>query len=226
MEEVFNGILDRDESIIKVLKPNKAKMFWSLFIKVFFMWFWVALLIGFAFGESFGTTVTLDDGTDSVNMSWSAFLISVLVVFVIFIAIQFIVYHLTYTKTYYAYTNKRVLIRHGIIGVDYKSLDKKSIGAVTVNVSLLDKMVRKNTGTIMFGSMSSPFGTNANIFRFENITDPYDIYKEIKNDIDDTKNKENAVSQTSEKIKETVAAETPVQQPVEVAETPEDKEKK
>ncbi len=218
MEEVFNQILDKDENIIKIIKPNKAKMFWSLFFKSFFLWIVFSLCIGFAFGQSFGTSKILEDGTESVDLNLTAFLISVLVITFIFIVVDIVVFYLKYTKTFYAYTNKRVLIRHGIIGVDYKSLDKKSIGAVTVNVSLLDKIVRQNTGTIVFGSMSSPIITNSNgttsdNFKFANIKNPYDIYQEIKSNIDETQNKKDLSAQKSKEIVDDVP-ENPVEEPL------------
>jgi hypothetical protein len=96
-----------------------------------------------------------------------------------------------YYKLFYAYTNKRVIIRTGIFGVDYKSLDMAMIGAVNVYVSLLDKILQKNTGTLTFGSMASPMmtasGQAGSMFRFANIEMPYDLYREIKNAIDEYK---------------------------------------
>ena len=94
------------------------------------------------------------------------------------------------TGTYYAYTNKRVIIRKGIFGVDYKSLDMSMIGAVDVSVTLLDKIVHKNTGTIAFGSMANPMGNqNGFMFKFAHVYNPYETYKEIKTVIDEFKNK-------------------------------------
>ena len=93
-------------------------------------------------------------------------------------------------KTVYAVTNKRVLIRTGYIGVDYKSLDYSMVGAFTVNVNWIDKLLRKNTGSLSFGSMASPM-TNGTVakFNFTYIDNPYEIYKEIKELIDDSKSK-------------------------------------
>ncbi len=38
MEELFNNILDKDEQIVKVFKPNKLKMFFSMFFKWLCKW--------------------------------------------------------------------------------------------------------------------------------------------------------------------------------------------
>ena len=197
MEELFNNILDKDEQIVKVFKPNKLKMFFSMFFKWFWCWIWFLLVLLL---EVFvpGT----DDGDNAVNTSWEA-VAAFGVIIAVLIIINIICFVLEYKKTFYAYTNKRVVIRRGIIGVDYKSLDMSMIGAVTVNVTLLDKIVHKNTGTIVFGSMASPMQQNNFMFRFANITTPYEVYKEIKSVIDDFKNKSTtSVATTTEEARD------------------------
>jgi len=60
------------------------------------------------------------------------------------------------------------------------------IGAVNVYVSLIDKIIRKDTGSIMFGSTASPIGgQNAGAgYRFNNIKAPYETCKDVKSFID------------------------------------------
>jgi uncharacterized membrane protein YdbT with pleckstrin-like domain len=95
-----------------------------------------------------------------------------------------------YKNIYYAYSNKRIIIRSGIFGVDFKSLDMSMIGAVNVYVSLIDKIVRKNTGSISFGSTASPIGyaqSSGAAYKFNHIAMPYETCKEIKSFIDEYK---------------------------------------
>ena len=94
---------------------------------------------------------------------------------------------LGYKKTFYAYTNKRVIMRTGVIGVDYKSLDIKMIGAIDVYVSFFDKLVHKDTGSLRSGSMSSPINGQASAFIFSHIEKPYENYKKIKEFIEEQK---------------------------------------
>ncbi len=189
--EVFKDVLDNNETITEIFKPNKTKSFWSMFFKIFPAWFWFSVVIGCMFGGLFGAVAT---GAEDGSVDEGKFAIIAVSVFVILMVIMviviFIFHNLNYKKTYYAYSNKRILIRHGIVGVDYKALDKKFIGATTVNVTALDKMVRKNTGTITFGSMSSPIG-QTQVYKFENITDPYEVCKRVKSDIDALNESEN-----------------------------------
>ena len=181
MEEVFTKILDKDEVIIKTFKPNKTKLFLSAILLTIFVLMWIAIipLIGL-----------LDSGVNAQLVVEITLLVSV---FILVITVLFT--SLYYNNLYYAYTNKRLIIRTGIFGVDYKSLDMAMIGAIDVNVSLLDKLLKKNTGSITFGSMASPMMSSsnhgANSYIFSHIVAPYENYKEIKNVIDDYKESKN-----------------------------------
>ena len=180
MDNIFEPILDKDEKVIKTFKPHKGKMFVSFFLSWFIAWFWVdfVALLGL---------LTDEEGNFAPN-EWWIIAIVVVSVALIFIGITILFFALSYKNTFYAYTNKRVIIRKGIIGVDYKSLDMSMIGAVTVNVSVIDKIVHKNTGTIGFGSMASPMGgESGHVFKFTHIKAPYETYKEIKSVIDEYK---------------------------------------
>ncbi len=182
MENIFEPILDSDETVVKVFKPHKGKTFLSIILAwlVCWIWFLAPIIAG----------LITDEAGNFVAREWWLLLCVIGGYIAIFVGLSILFAALCYKNTYYAYTNKRVIIRKGIFGVDYKSLDMSMIGAVTVNVSVLDKIVRKNTGTIAFGSMASPIGgQNSYLFRFAHIVAPYETYKEIKNVIDDFKNK-------------------------------------
>lgn len=181
MEKIFEPILDKDETIVKVFKPNKTKMLTSIMLSWFFGWFWVLFV-------SIMGLLTDYDGNYAPS-EWWIILVVVISILIVCIGISLLFSFLSYKNTYYAYTNKRIIIRKGIFGVDYKSLDMSMIGAVTVNVSLLDKILTKNTGSVAFGSMASPIGgEGAHMFKFAHISNPYETYKEIKSVIDEFKN--------------------------------------
>ena len=185
MEKIFEPILDKDETVIKVFKPHKAKMFISISLTWFFCWFWLLLV------SVIGLLTDIEGNYSPAD--WWVFIIVILGILIICMSLNVLFFALSYKNTYYAYTNKRVIIRKGIIGVDYKSLDMDMIGAVTVNVGILDKLVHKNTGTISYGSTASPVGgQNGPMFKFSHITTPYETYKEIKSVIDEHKAKKQA----------------------------------
>lgn len=176
-EELFSVVLDKNEKVINTFRPKKSRIVFSaLFTSIFF----VLLLSPF----SISTIIGINDGMIEA-------MTVVITMFVIFLAVfGFIMLFvmLWEKKTVYAVTNKRVLIRTGFIGVDYKSLDFSMVGAFTVNVNWIDKLINKNTGSLSFGSMASPITTNANSrFNFLYIENPYEIYRQIKELIDEYK---------------------------------------
>lgn len=178
-EELFANILDKNEKIIKVIKPNKLKLFVYWFSAVFWVAFWLVFcsvisMIG----------ASMDAG---VSIPWQYYMIPV-GVFVLMFVITGILAAVYYKNNYFAYTNTRVLIRSGIIGIDFKSLDMRYVGAINVKVGFWDKVLKRETGTISFGSMSSPMATSRAIgYNFSHIEKPYELYREMKEVIDQVK---------------------------------------
>ena len=183
MERIFENILDKDEKIEKVFKPQKSKFFASILL------YWGLTFLFFALVGVFA--VLFPDEGMKVELIYLLIPIGVWVVLMLFVALFASIY---YKNLYFAYSNKRIIIRSGIFGVDFKSLDMSMIGAVNVYVSLLDKIVRKNTGSIIFGSTASPIGgQNAGTgYKFSHIANPYETCKEIKSFIDEYKKQINA----------------------------------
>ncbi len=90
-----------------------------------------------------------------------------------------------YKKTWFCYTNKRIIIRTGFIGADFQTLDFDMIGAMNVRVDFLDKFIHPNTGTLMFASAASPMMANGmpggvSGYMFVDIENPYEVYKRVK----------------------------------------------
>lgn len=179
-KDMFNNILDKDEEVVRVYKPVKAKLYASNFLGCTFVCLFFLLF------AILGLCSPMENG-EYINKLYM--LIPVGACLIAYL-ITYIILRLYYKNIFYAYTTKRVILRSGIFGVDYKSLDMGMIGATSVNVSLLDKIMHKNTGTLAFGSTSSPMVTGSsysNSFKFAHISAPYDTYREIKSVIDDYK---------------------------------------
>ncbi len=92
-----------------------------------------------------------------------------------------------YKNIAYIVTDNRLIIRSGLLGVDYQEIRRDSILSINVNVTPFDKLMQPNTGTLIFGTASNPIivntqnnrGTNQNAFKFECIDNPYDLYKKL-----------------------------------------------
>lgn len=179
---LFDDVIEADETIQKGFKPNKKKVFASFIIfDVIVAFFFSLTILG----------MWLDGEIPQKEKIIGTCIVAGVVLLIVALTMWFV--SLYYKNAYYVYTNKRIIVRTGVFGVDFHSLDIENIGASNVCVSLLDKMVGKNIGSIRFGSNSSPI-TNS-YYGFMNIENPYQVYKEIKGYIQ--------TIQTSEKETET-----------------------
>ena len=184
-ENAFDQVLDQDEKVLLVLKPNKKRMLYlnNMFGRIICVLFGLALILSGAFAKYIFPN-------DESNGVFSVVFILCGLFFIICLVVEILCYKAMYNKTFYAVTNKRVLVRTGIIGVDYRNLDISFIGSINVNVGIYDKMIKPNTGTISFGSFAAPITVGNGLslsFNFSCVDEPYEVFKKIKSLIDETK---------------------------------------
>lgn len=163
----FEPILDGDEQIIEIFKPNKKKLYLSVWLLVGIITLFMTV---FPFVMIFTTAEP-----------WFALIPLLILLIILFLtAIMLPAY---YNNIFYAYTDRRLITRTGIIGIDFRFLIMDNVGAVNVYVSALDKMVG-NTGSLIFGSTSTPLMQTENGsgsgYRFSHIEAPYELYKKIR----------------------------------------------
>ena len=176
MEQMFADVMEKNEKIIKVWRPNAKKHWWFWTLIYLFSVIWLAIIPVVMLWDNEGWVGTHTAFWIALGVTLGVFLLTALIVY--------ICGALWLKNRYYAYTDKRILIRGGIIGIDYKSLEFKSLTATVVKVSLLDKLVRRDTGTIKFGSPASPvlsiMSGHSNQYMFSHIQAPYATMREIK----------------------------------------------
>lgn len=177
---LFESILDKNEQVLRVIKPNKLKLFISWFISAFWINLWIAIIC---------IIPPIAESESGSSIGWWYWLIPVCVIVLIFIFTG-IFAQIYYKNNFFAYTNSRILIRSGIIGIDYKSLDMRYVGALNVRVGFIDKVIKQETGTITFGSMSSPMASSKAVgYNFAHVEKPYELYKEMKQIVEEVKEK-------------------------------------
>ena len=178
---MFDDVIDENEELIAVLKPNARKFWW-------FTGVWLFMGIIF-FNAMIIFPVCASYWSGEITEIWSVWLTVIIMgaVSLFAILLTILLASQAFQKRYYAYSNKRILIRSGVIGVDFSVLEYKLLGAMTVNVNVIDKILGGKTGTIRFGSASSPimgFGggkaSGMNAFTFSHIEKPYQLLREIK----------------------------------------------
>ena len=199
MKENFDDILNYGEKITKVMKPNK-----SVYVKATVVFMLVCALFGLlVIGIFTYLGIRLGSTNEEASLVFIILAASLGIALELpAITIFFITWFYrskSYQNTFYAITNKRLIIRLGVLGTDYKSIDLSDISAVEPKVSLLDKVGGKNTGSILIGSPTRPIisyqqnSAGGGSFRFSNIDNPYKLAKEIKELADKSKVGEKAV---------------------------------
>ncbi|VVB96776.1 Bacterial PH domain protein [uncultured archaeon] len=85
---------------------------------------------------------------------------------------------LVHGNTFYAYTNKRLLMRSGFWGTDFKAIDYDKISDIEVNVNPIENLLGVGTVQAFSGRTTSK---GANIYdKFIAIPEPYEVFKRIK----------------------------------------------
>ena len=184
MLEDVQRILDDGEQVVASIRPNK-KRFVTLNVLLICLITAIPMIPCFIVGL-LGALDVIRFVDETGAKDWIApvgFLVFAGVSFIM--AVAFIVTVIVrYTKTLFVITNKRLIVRSGFIGVDYKSLHLEDVTASAVRVGLLDKLCKPNTGTLLFGAASSPIYDQRNghalAFGFFHVDDPYDLYKRVK----------------------------------------------
>ncbi len=178
MKEKFEAILESKEEIILSFLPNRKKVWFANLL--------VTILIAlFVCGMALLAMFVPEEGAEPCD---PIFALIPLGLFLLGLIICIICTRLYLKNTCFVITNERAIIRTGVFGIDFKSLDILTIGATDVYMSVVDKILGGKTGSIRFGSMASPInGTHSVPYAFSNILDPYKNYKLIKEEIEKIK---------------------------------------
>ena len=183
--EDVNMLLSSNEEVLLEIKPNRTRYIFignvigsllGIFVGAIF--FTLGLLILLKIIPSVDSTSSLSGGL--VFMGFGALPI-------VSPIINFFTKFARYKNLAYIVTNNRLIIRSGLIGIDYREMSLNSILSMNVRVDFLDKLVKPNTGVIYFANASAPMmpsGSNGRdnplAFKFEYIENPYEVYRQIK----------------------------------------------
>jgi hypothetical protein len=87
----------------------------------------------------------------------------------------------SFSNTAYAYSNKRVMMRTGFIGTDFKTIDYDKISDIEVTVNIIERMY--NVGSIRFfsGRTQTDEGNSSKLYdNWYAVKNPYEIFKMVK----------------------------------------------
>lgn len=160
----IEDMIDKDESILLRLKPNKKVFVLSSILRLLpIVLIWGALDI-FAITQ-FASSVS---GSDL----WFMILFFALHLFPVWGWIAGIVKaYAEHKNIEYVFTDKRILIRSGIIGIDFKSMFYSEVESVSARVGILERIFKVGDIYILATSQSAVL---------QDIPDPYFILNKLK----------------------------------------------
>lgn len=85
---------------------------------------------------------------------------------------------LVHKNTFYAITNKRIMMRSGFWGIDFNAIDYDKISDIQVTVNPLENMLGVGTIHISAGKVTSKGSPLTNDFIA--VSNPYEVFKKIK----------------------------------------------
>lgn len=185
MEKEISTILEDNESVIWEGKQDlKTTIISAVFaVGILFLIWWIFSAIWSAGGGSCeinGRPGTPEECAKILNwIGTGAYLLGL---------IAPIGAYLYYRVTVYVITNKRVIIKSGLIGADIRSIFFEKIKSTFVNVGILGKIF--GTGTIMIDSgniTQTKNGSQIAYDKFANINSPYEVYKILQSHLSNRK---------------------------------------
>lgn len=165
----FDSVKDENEEILWTGKPVFIPyILTGVFAAIVILGFGVIwLLTARSFAKDFG---------GSNNFFWLVGFIPVAQGLYVFLKRAF-----SFSNTAYAYSNKRVMMRTGFIGTDFKAIDYDKISDIEVTVNIVERMY--NVGTIRFfsGRTQTNDGNITRLYDSWNaIKNPYEVFKMLK----------------------------------------------
>lgn len=169
----LDNIINEGEQILWQGKPHKAAYISEPFFRMMpfaLLWLAIDIAIIVCIFKFFMPNVNLGQG----NIIYYAILIPFFILHLLPVWIWIfgtVKNSLEHKNIEYAVTDRRIVIRHGVIGIDFLSLFYTDIESVNVKVGLLDRLFKVGDMQIVAKS------TKAMI---SDIKDPYSVYKLIQ----------------------------------------------
>jgi len=176
-EHLFTDIIDRDENLLWTGTPHFAAFMCGglPFLAIGIIWgildlgFIVAFMGGMqhGFGPRMGPPMLFIVPFFMLHLfpCWGSVLYMVWLYF-------------SHGNTAYAFTNKRVMMRSGVFGIDYQIIDYDRIRDTQVNVGPIEKMFA--VGSILFNTGEVSHKGHPMLKRFAGIENPYDVFRKLK----------------------------------------------
>jgi hypothetical protein len=166
----FDSVKDNDEEILWTGEPKFIPYIFSgLGAGLFTLAFGIVWML---------TTINFksDDGSSANPFLWLFGLLPLLQGLYVFLNRL-----LSFSNTAYGYSNKRIMMRTGFIGTDFKTIDYDKISDIEVTVNIIERIY--NLGSIRFfsGRTQTDEGNTTKLYDvWSAIENPYEVFKMVK----------------------------------------------
>ena len=164
----FDSVKDDDEQILWTDKPK------------FIPYAMTGLAAGFGIGifAAMYFVITKKFNQSGITDTFSLWFIGLPVGAFLFTLLQKL---FSYSNTRYGLTNKRVMMRTGFIGTDFKSIDYDKISDIEVTVNLIERAFIVGTIKFFSGRTQNDDGGISKLYdRWEAIPNVYEVFKKVK----------------------------------------------
>lgn len=174
-EHLFHDIIDGDESIIWTGRPNFTTFMCGglPFLAVGMIWGIIDLGVIMSFMGHWPAAGGMGPPMLFIVPFFALHLFpcwgSVLYMFWLFFS---------HRNTAYAFTNKRVMMRSGVFGIDYQTIDYDKIRDYQVNVGPMENIF--GVGSILFNTGEISQKGHPMLKRFSGIDNPYSVFRLLK----------------------------------------------
>ena len=188
MDSVLNSIIEKDE---KILWNGRGDLMSTIMHTIGFIALFAAIgsLLYFVLGNLESGTCTIGGRRRPVeecnamaqNISYIFFGIAALIPILTFFGFK---------ATEYTISDKRFILKSGMIGADIRSVYYDQIRSVYVVVGLVGKIFGTGTIKIDTGRTKSHKRNNRSVTHYDkisNIKNPYEVYKILQNNISESK---------------------------------------
>ena len=164
----FDTVKDDDEEILWTDKPKFIPYAITGLAAGFGIVIFVAMY--FLITKQFEQTAT--------NNNFSLWFVAIPVGLFLFTLLQKL---FSYSNTSYGLTNKRVMMRTGFIGTNFKSIDYDKISDIEVTVNVIERAFNVGTIKIFSGRTQTDDGVTSKLYdRWEAIPNVYEVFKKVK----------------------------------------------
>ena len=210
MDSVLSSMIEKDE---KILWSGKGDLMSTIMHTIGFIAIFAAIgsLLYFVFGNLEGGTCRIMGKIRPVE-ECNAMARNISLIFFGIAALIPILTYFGFKATEYAISDKRFILKSGMIGADIRSVYYNEIRSIYVVVGLVGKIFSTGTIKIDTGRTKSYKKNDRSVTQYDkinNIKNPYEVYKILQNNIADSK--ENIPSENSNSDSENTDVKMPAE---------------